>query len=110
TIINIFLYQTTIDAAWRNMDMPRQIKPGEKGVPPLALNLFYLITAYAKNTGPPELPDLISHRLLGRAMRALHDHPVLSGNEIKTALSASDLSEQIEHVRITQQPISLDEM
>ncbi len=107
TLINIFLYQTTIDSAWRNRDRRR---PGESGHPPLALNLFYLITAYAKNTGPPELPDLISHKLLGRAMRTLHDHPVLSGAEIKTALSASDLSEQIEHVRITQQPISLDEM
>jgi hypothetical protein len=108
--INIFLYQTSIDAAWRNQDMPRQIKPGEKGFPPLALNLFYLVTAYAKNTGPPELPDLISHKLLGRAMRTLHDHPVLSGKEIKTALKESNLNDQIEHVRITQQPLSLDDM
>lgn len=108
--INIFLYQTTIDAAWRNQDMPRQIKPGEKGIPPLALNLFYLITAYAKNSATPTLPDLISHRLLGSAMRTLHDHPVLSGTEINTALKESNLNDQIEHVRITQQPMSLDDM
>jgi hypothetical protein len=109
-LINIFLYQTTIDVAWRNRDMPRQIKPGETGLPPLALNLFYLLTAYGKNDDAPELPDLTSHRLLGRAMRVLHDHPVLSGPEIKSALSGNDLNEQIEHVRITQQPISLDDM
>lgn len=109
-LINIFLYQTMIDAAWRNRDMPRQIKPGETGLPPLALNLFYLLTAYGKNDDAPDLPDLTSHRLLGRAMRALHDHPVLSGAEIKSALSGNDLNEQIEHVRITQQPMSLDDM
>lgn len=109
-LLNIFLYQTTIDAAWRNRDMPRQVKPGETGLPPLALNLFYLLTAYGKNDDEPELPDLTSHRLLGRAMRALHDHPVLSGAEIKIALSGNDLHDQIEHVRITQQPLSLDDM
>lgn len=109
-VINIFLYQTTIDAAWRNMDMPRQIKPGEKGFPPLALNLFYLVTAYGRNPGPPAAPDLISHKLLGRAMRALHDHPLLKSAELKSALSGNDLYDQIEHVRITQQPLSLDEM
>jgi hypothetical protein len=109
-LINIFLYQTTINGAWRNRDMPRQIKPGETGPPPLALNLFYLLTAYGKNDASPELPDLTSHRLLGRAMRVLHDHPVLSGAEIKSALSGNDLADQIEHVRITQQPVSLDDM
>ena len=33
--INLFLYQTHINAAWRNMDMPGQIKPNETGQPPL---------------------------------------------------------------------------
>ena len=34
--LNLFLYQTMVNAAWRNMDMPRQVKPGETGQPPLA--------------------------------------------------------------------------
>jgi hypothetical protein len=106
-LINLFLYQTTIDGAWVNRDMSQQIKPGEPG---LALNLFYLLTAYGKNNAAPELPDLTSHRLLGRAMRVLHDHPVLSPAEIKNSLSGNDLHEQIERVRITHQPITLDEM
>ncbi len=45
--LNIFLYQTVPNAAWRNMDMPRQVRPGETGQPPLALNLHYLITRVA---------------------------------------------------------------
>lgn len=106
-LINLFLYQTMIDGAWRNMDIPRRVKPGETGQPPLALNLFYLLTAYAKDN---DLTSPVSHRLLGRAMRVLHDHPVLSSAEIKAALPDNDLFDQIEHVRITPQPINLDEM
>ena len=33
--LNLFLYQTVLNAAWRNLDMPRQVRPGETGVPPL---------------------------------------------------------------------------
>jgi hypothetical protein len=106
-LINLFLYQTAINGAWRNMDIPRRVKPGETGQPPLALNLYYLLTAYGKDNDSTEP---VSHRLLGRAMRVLHDHPLLSSDEIKTALTNNDLSDQIEHVRITPQPISVDEM
>lgn len=103
--INLFLYHTTPNAAWRNMDVPRQVKPGETAQPLLALNLYYLITAYGQNNN-----ELISHLLLGQAARVLHDHAVLNRSEIENALSASELQEQIERVRITPQPLSLEEM
>ena len=35
--VNLFLYQTVPNAAWRN------IKPGERDQTPLALNLYYLL-------------------------------------------------------------------
>lgn len=111
-LINLFLYQTMVNAAWRNMDMPRQVKPGEMGQPPLALNLCYLLTAYGKGD---DSPDPLSHRLLGRAMSILHDHPVLSSADIRSALPLADqplydLYDQVEHVRIIPQQLSLDEM
>ena len=105
--LNLFLYQTVPNAAWRNMDMPRQVKPGETGAPPLALNLYYLITAYCDDDNTD---GITSHRLLGRAMSVLHDHPVLGRQEVEAALAGSGLSEQIERVRITPQPLSLQEM
>jgi hypothetical protein len=48
-------------------------------------------------------------------MSVLHDHPVLSSDDIKSALpiadqSLYDLYDQVEHVRITHQPLNLDEM
>jgi len=105
--VNLFLYNVTYDAAWLNMNMPNQIKPNETGFPPLPLVLHYLITAYGAND---DAQDPVSHTLLGTAMRVLHDHPLLGADEIKAALTASDLGEQIERVRITPQPMSMDEM
>ncbi len=104
--INLFLYQTMPNGAWRNMDIPRQVRPGETGHPPLALNLFYLVSAYGENND-----DVKGHRLLGRAMGILDDFPVLGSDEInQILLPESGLREQVERVRITPQPLSLDEM
>jgi hypothetical protein len=105
--INIFLYQTAINAAWRNMDMPRHVRPGETAFPPLALNLNYLVTAFGDGDD-----DSLGHRWLGRAMSVLHDHPVLGAQEIQDALlpDNSELQEQLERVRITPQPLSLEDM
>lgn len=103
--LNLFLYQTDISAAWRNMDIPRQVRSGESGYPPLPLNLFYLVTAYAESDN-----ELIGQVILGTAMQILHDHPLLSRAEIGSALALSELDSQIERVRITPQPFSLDEL
>jgi hypothetical protein len=105
--LNLFLYQTVLNAAWRNRDMPRQLRPGETGQPPLALNLHYLVTAFGNGDD-----DALSHRWLGMAMSVLHDHPVLGAQEIQDALQPDDsgLQAQIERVRITPQPMSLEEL
>ncbi len=107
--VNLFLYQVTTNAALRNTPMPGQTKPGESGHPPLALSLYYLVTAYGQNN-----EDGSAHRLLGQVMGALHDHPLLSPDEIRSATQASlpdsDLHSQVERVRITPQPMPLEEM
>lgn len=103
--VNLFLYQTLPNTAWRNQDIPPQIKLGESGSPPLALTLYYLVTAYSHND-----KEELSHRLLGRAMRIFHDHPVLSRQRIQDALGSSQLHEQVERVRVTPVPLSLEEL
>jgi hypothetical protein len=108
--VNLFLYQAAPSAAWRNADMPRQVKPGETGHPPLPLTLSYLLTAYSGE----EKDDVTSQILLGRAMSVMHDHPLLDKTEIKNATDSevlgSDLHEQIERVRITLEPLPLEEL
>jgi hypothetical protein len=102
--INIFLYQVLPNSSLRNMDLPNRVKPGETGQPPLALNLYYLITAYGKDND-----DILAHRLLGKTMQILHDFAILNPADIKTALAESDLHNQLERVRITLQPMSTEE-
>lgn len=105
--VNLFLYQTRENANWKNMDLPYQVKSGETGQPPLALNLYYLLTAYAQNEDHPE-PT--SHTLLGEAMSVFHDYPILNPQDIQDVLPAANLDNQIEKIRITSQPLSLDEL
>ena len=81
--LNVFLYQTIANAAWRNQAAPTQTRPGEVGRPPLALNLHYLLTAYGDDTDD----ESISHRVLGGAMGVLHDHALLGRDEIRGALA-----------------------
>src|SRR6185312_12322310 len=95
--VNLFLYQVLPNAAWRNMDIPQKIRSGETAMPPLALNLYYMLTAYSQddNVDPPATSTL-SHRLLGRAMSALYDSAVLFSGDIARALPQSELQNQVE--------------
>jgi hypothetical protein len=105
--LNIFLYQALPNSAWRNMDMPGRTLANETALPPLALNLYYLITAFGRDN---DLAQPFSHQLLGKAMSVLNDHAVLLHDEIKSALPRNDLFAQIERVRLTLQPLNVDEI
>lgn len=103
--INVFLYHMPLNASWRNMDMPRQVRPGETGLPSLSLNLCYMITAYGNNDD-----ESLSQQWLGKAISVLFDHPVLGAEEIKNALAGSGLEDQVERVRLTSLNLPSDEM
>lgn len=98
--LNLYLYHTALNSGWRNADLP--------GQPPLALNLYYMITAYAREDN--DNLDLSSHRVLGSAMSVLHDYPILKRADIDSALPNSELALQLERIRITPQPLSVDEI
>jgi len=109
--LNLFLYQILPNAAWRNMNIPSLVAAGETGQPPLALTLHYLLTAFGKDNDTT-LP--YGHHLLAKAMSILYDHAMLGPDEIRAATSAtfpaSDLDKQVERIRITLQPMSLEEI
>lgn len=112
--LNLFLYQIQRNAAWVSSDMPRQVQPGESGYPPLPLNLWYLVTAYGRNDDADSSAQPFGHHLLGKAMSVLHDHAILSAADIEAAtqsiLPTSDLDRQVERIRITFQPLSVEEL
>lgn len=120
--LNIFLHQVTPNSGWRNMGLPaRSSSSGERlGNAPLALDLHYVITAYAR-------ADFQAEILLGYAMHLLHERPVLDRAAIRRALnpspldvsmlppafqalSASDLADQVELLKITPAMLGTDEM
>jgi hypothetical protein len=105
--INLFLYLISPSAAWRNQDMPGRVRPGEIASPPLGLNLFYLMSAYGRDN---DVEKPFSHLLLGQAMSILYDHPLLGSAEIAAALPGNNLGDQIERVRITLQPLSIEDI
>jgi hypothetical protein len=105
TQLNLFLYLTVPDGALRNSPQPGEVRSGESANPPLPLVLHYVVTAYGQDND-----DVLGHRALGAAMSALHDHPVLGAAELNAALPGTDLGSQVERVRITPEPVTVEEM
>lgn len=109
--VNIFLYQATPNVAWRNHDLPTRRPDGSLNQrPQIALDLHYLLTFYGDET------LLEPQRILGSTVRALHSRPVLTRQEIRSAVAAtafltgSDLADEIETVKLTPQSLSLEEL
>jgi hypothetical protein len=105
--LNLFLFHTVHNSAFSNMDMPRQVRPGESAIPPLALRLHYLLTAFG--TGDTD-PGADSHTVLAAAMSVLYDHPLLGAQELLDAYPGSDIDSQFERIRITPMQLSIDEI
>jgi Pvc16 N-terminal domain len=118
--VNLFLHQVTLNTAWRNMDLPSLAPDGTTRLTnqALALDLHYLLTAYA-----PE--DSQAEALLGSAVLFLHETPVLARSQITTALGAlpstypatyahalaqAGLADQIEMIKITPATLGREEL
>lgn len=102
--VNLFLYNAGPDAAWRNADLPG-VNPGELANPPLALTLSYLVTSYSQTDD-----NTVSHRLLGGAMSALNQAPLLDPAAIQAALPGNDLYLQAERVKVTPDSLDIEEI
>jgi uncharacterized protein DUF4255 len=120
--VNLFLHQVTPNTAWRNVGRPSVAGDGSTRLknPPLALNLHYLLTAYASK-------DTQAEALLGFAVLMMHENPVLPRSQISSALndlassnppsnplakvlSSSGLADQIEMLKITPSTLGREEM
>ncbi|MGM9491723.1 DUF4255 domain-containing protein [Ideonella sp. YS5] len=121
-LLNVFLYQVTPNLGWRNADLPSRDGRGQRtSNPPLALDLHYLVTAYGTQ-------DLNAEILLGYAMQLLHETPMLTRQQLRTVLgapppvdgdvvpgifgtlSAEDLADQVELIKIAPNYLGADEL
>lgn len=94
--INLFLYKVQENSTLKNMDW--QVKrgaPNQLVPPPLSLNLFYLLTAYA--VSDPPTGNATAHAILGEAMRVFYENPIVdlkdAREQIKIMLNTLDLDE-----------------
>ena len=111
--VNIYLYQVTPNATWRNADLPtRRTDGGLVQRPQAALNLHYLLTVY----GDEE--KLEPQRLLGSVVRTLHTRSVVTRQVIRDTitnplfsfLASSNLADEVELVKLTPTPLSTEEL
>ena len=111
-VINIYLYQVTPNAAWRNADLPTRRDDGVLVQRPrVALDLQYLLSFHGNEV------QLVPQRLLGSAVRTLHTRPVLTRQMIDDTVSdtsndleSSDLADEVESIKFTPSPLSLEEL
>src|SRR6185436_427600 len=110
-VVNVFLYQITPNPSWRNDDLPFRAEDGTVvRRPQAALDLHYLLTFHGSDA------SLEPQRLLGTVARVIHSRPVLDRNTVRLAVSGkavlagSDLADQVDLVRITPMPLTLEEL
>ena len=117
TQVNVFLHQVTPNQGWSNLGQPTRGGSGDRlSSPPLALDLHYLITAYAAQALRTEI-------LLARIAQTFHEVPVPTRAAITQALApsappagfppglaATGLADQFEHLRITPEAMSNEEL
>jgi hypothetical protein len=113
TGVNVYLYQVTPNAAWRNNDLPTRREDGRLvRRPQAALDLLYLLSFHGDEV------RLEPQRLLGSVVRTLHARPVLTRSMIRDTigdasnafLANSDLAEGLESIKFTPSTLSLEEL
>src|SRR5437660_1857344 len=109
-LVNVYLYQVTPNPAYRNADLPtRRADTTLAQRPQTALDLHYLFTFHGNDD------QLEPQRLLGAVANALNAQPLLSRQNIQSAitrnafLATSNLADQFERIRFTPTSLTLEE-
>ncbi len=116
TRVNIYLYQVTPNAGWRNADVPTRRADGTVVQrPQVALDLHYMISFYGDES------QLMSQRMLGSVVRTLHARPILTRDLIRNTIASgvssgtfpflqtSNLADEVELVKFSPLHLSLEE-
>ncbi len=120
--LNLYMYQTAPNHAWRNAALPARDGAGARlANPPLALDLYYLLSAYGADEFHGEI-------LLGYGMQLLHENPLLTREQIRKTMEAAapvdgailpgpfkllppaELADQVEQIRISPTALGTEEM
>ncbi|MBN1181700.1 MAG: DUF4255 domain-containing protein [Bacteroidales bacterium] len=95
--INLYLYQVLENAYSKNQPWLTDVS-GKKQYPPLALNLYFLLTPYASDTKS-------AHEVLSYAMRIFYENSIMKGDTL-----AGSLRLVVEQLRLIFCPMELEEL
>lgn len=103
--VTVFLYSIVETPSLRN-EPPVSSISGESQIPPLSLDLYYMLTCY----GSDRLDNLTertlqARRLLGQAMRIFYDFGIIGGTMLKGNLAGSE-----QELRITLNTITVEDI
>lgn len=100
--ISLYLYRVMINTSRRNL--PPVIGPdGKRYRPPLALDLYYMMTAWGQTAE-------VQQRLLAWAMREIENMPILPSNLLNHHVQELDTFRPDETVELICEPVSLQDM
>lgn len=95
--INLFLYKVMENPELKNLDWQVRADNSSQLVPPpLSLNLYYLMTAYAPNVD--ETGNSTAHEILGDAMRVFYENAIVPQEYLDDGLV--DARERIQIMQI----------
>lgn len=100
--LSLYLYNIELAGEHKRTQMIK-LPNGKKSYPPMALNLYYLMTAYSGSEEFNKSSD--EHKILGSAIRVLYDNQIIAGSVLKGHLSGSEQKLNVEFKNL-----SYDEM
>jgi uncharacterized protein DUF4255 len=95
--LSMYLYRILENPYMKNR-FPVEGSGGKIRKPPLALDLYYLLTPLV---GTPREQQIV----LGKTMQVLYDHAILKGPDMSGTLETGD-----EEIRLILNPVSLEEL
>ncbi len=95
--VSLFLFRILENAHLKNQEL-QQIGNTRLQLPPLVLDLEYLITPYSNDKTQEKI-------ILGKVIQIFHDNAILRGTMLQ-----GDLAETDEEIKLLFNPISLDDM
>ena len=110
--VNIFLYQVSANPALNNIDATPLRSKGRPTKRQAALDLYYMLSFYGKDT------ELEPQRILGSVVRTLNDRRIITSEMIRETLvdsnfaflEDSNLAEQIQQINISPIDVDLEEL
>jgi hypothetical protein len=102
--LTLYLYNVSENADLKNT-RKHQTSVDTAKEPPLALDLYYLLTAHSISNGDRTVSGTNDQqRILGRAIQVLQDNSVLRGSVLRGSLVGG------EDIHVTMYPRSIDEL